>query len=84
MELIWITEATYVDRFNIQLKFNNGVQGTVDLENHLNGPILQPLKDINYFKNFRLNSWTIEWDNGADISPEFLYQLTKKSQLQKA
>jgi len=82
MELIWITEANYIGDYKVRLKFNNDVQGIVDFESHLNLPIFLPLKDIIYFKKFKLNSWTIEWENGADFSPEFLYQLSTIDKLQ--
>lgn len=72
MELIKVTNATYVKDFIIHFKFNNGVEKDINLENELWGEVFEPLKDKNVFKNFKLNSWTIEWDNGADFSPEFL------------
>ena len=37
-------------------------------------------EDIEYFKKFKLNTWTIEWPNGADLAPEFLYQLVTEKQ----
>jgi len=54
------------------------VEGVVDLKNHLKGEIFIPLKDINYFKQFALDGWTITWENGADFAPEFLYKLVLK------
>jgi hypothetical protein len=73
MELIKVTNASYVKDFIIHFKFNNGVEKDINLEPELWGEVFEPLKDINSFKNFKLNSWTIEWENGADFSPEFLY-----------
>jgi hypothetical protein len=80
MEVIWVTEAVYRDEFQIFLKFNDGTSGLVDLKNKLNGPIFEPLAEIEYFKNFCLNTWTIEWPNGADLAPEFLYHLVTEKQ----
>jgi hypothetical protein len=74
METLWITNAEYVKNFEIKLKFNDGTEGTVDLKNDLSKPIFEPLKDIHFFKSFKLGSWTIEWENGADFAPEFLYK----------
>lgn len=37
------------------------------------GEVFEPLKDVEKFKNFRLNPFTIEWENGADFAPENLY-----------
>ena len=83
MENIWITKATYIQDYQLELEFNDGSSGIVDLINELNKPIFQPLKNINYFKSFKLNSWTLSWDNGADFAPEFLYERTNKNLAQK-
>ncbi|WP_162054820.1 DUF2442 domain-containing protein [Pontibacter pamirensis] len=83
MENIWITKAEYIRDYHIELEFNDGSSGIVDLTNELNKPIYKPLNDINYFKNFTLNSWTIEWENGADFAPEFLYARTIKNVAQQ-
>jgi hypothetical protein len=74
MELIKVVNAKYVDDFKITLMFNDGKEKCVDLKEELWGEIFEPLKDINYFKEFTLNPFTIEWSNGADFAPEFLYE----------
>lgn len=84
MENIWVTKAKHIKDHQIELEFNDGSSGIVDLKNHLNKPIFTPLNDITYFKNFKLNSWTIEWENGADFAPEFLYEQTNKNVAQGA
>lgn len=75
MELIWITDATYLEGYKIALTFNNGVEKVVDLMNYSFVGIFEPLKNLDYFRKFRLSDWTIEWDNGADIAPETLYAM---------
>jgi hypothetical protein len=75
MELVWIIKAAYVKDYIINITFNNGVNGPVDFSSMFNLPIYEPLKKIDYFKSFKLNSWTLEWANGADYAPEFLYKL---------
>lgn len=80
MEVIWITKAVYKGGYQIFLEFNDGIGGLVDLKGKLNGVIFEPLEDIEYFKKFKLNIWTIEWPNGADLAPEFLYQLVTEKQ----
>jgi hypothetical protein len=76
MVLVTVIGAEYQDEFKISLKFNDGVNGVVDLYKYLDGEIFEPLKNQEYFKKFTLDSWTIGWDNGADFAPEFLYDLT--------
>jgi hypothetical protein len=70
-----IVEARHVDGYTIWLRFNDGVQGEVDLKDELWGPVFEPLKDLNRFRRFSVHPelHTIVWDNGADFSPEFLH-----------
>ena len=68
-----VTNAEYIDDFKIKFEFSNGVSKIVDCKQYLKGEIFQPLKEINYFKKFFVDGWTIAWPNGADIAPETLY-----------
>ena len=78
MKLVSVIKATYKEDYKVFLKFDDSTTGTIDLQNHLDGEIFEPLKNIEYFKTFTLDSWTIGWDNGADFAPEFLYELATK------
>lgn len=73
MNLIKVIEADYVDGYRIHLKFNDGKTKLVDLKDELWGEMFEPLRNISYFRKFSLNPFTIEWENGADFAPEFLY-----------
>ena len=78
MSLLWITKAEYINDFKLNIQFNTNEKGVVDLENKLDKKIFEPLKNKSFFKTFKLNNWTIEWENGADFSPEFLYGIVQK------
>jgi hypothetical protein len=69
-----IVDAHYVSGFKIWIRFNDGVEGDVDLSRELTGPIFEPLHDVEAFKRFRLHPElrTLVWPNGADLAPEFL------------
>lgn len=71
--------AKYVEGFKIHLTFEDKVEKVVDLSPHLYGEIFEPLKDLSCFKKFKVNedTDTIEWENGADMSPDFLYKIGK-------
>ena len=71
-----LTEARYLDRYRIELTYEDGVRGVIDLEGELWGEVFEPLKDPEAFKAFRLDPelQTIVWPNGADFAPEFLYE----------
>ena len=72
-----VIKATYLDEYMILLAFNNGVIKTVDLKSKLNGEVFEPLKELNYFRRFTIRFNTIEWNNGADLAPEYLYEIGK-------
>lgn len=59
------------------ITFSNQVIKDVDLSEELYGEVFEPLRDVQLFKQAYLNSETntIEWPNGADFAPEFLYDL---------
>ncbi len=73
----WIVDAAYLEDYKLRLTFEDGVQKIVDLQPHLDGEVFEPLKDLGYFKKVQLNpdTETIEWPNGADMSPDFLYEI---------
>lgn len=69
-----IIDARYVSNFSIWLKFADGATGEVDLSDELDGPIFEPLKNVQMFQRFRLDPElrTLVWPNGADLAPEYL------------
>ncbi len=80
--MILIKKAEYIKDYRIQLTFNNGLTGEVDLSELVNWDkrrIFTELKDINKFKDFIVSFDTICWSNGLDLAPEYLYFLAFKS-----
>ena len=73
--LLEVTKAEYLDGYRVKLLFSNGETKIVDLSQSLNGVIVAPLKDIEFFKRFVIKFNTIEWENGADFAPEYLYKI---------
>ena len=69
-----VVKAEYLSGYRIKLWFNNQVVKVIDLANSLNGEVFLPLKDIDFFKRFSIKFNTIEWENGADLAPEYLYE----------
>ena len=71
-----VIEGRYVSAYTIWLRFEDGTEGEVDLSLELHGAVFEPLQKPEYFASFRVNpdTGTIEWPNGADFAPEFLYE----------
>lgn len=77
---IKVEKANHLSGYQIELSFSNGYQGRVDLKDEIWGEVFEPLKDVEYFKAFSKDRWTIGWDCGADFAPEFLYELSLKQE----
>ncbi len=73
--ILHIVEARYVAGHRIDLRFNDGTSGEVDLSGSLTGPIFEPLREVEYFREFIIEGHTLSWPNGADFAPEYLHEL---------
>lgn len=49
-----IIDAEYKNGFVIWVEFKDGSSGEIDFKDEFDGPIFEPLKDVNYFKTFKL------------------------------
>jgi len=75
-----VVRAEYRGGHRICLRFNDGVESTVDFSEWLAGPVFEPLREPGYFERFFLDGGTVAWPNGADIAPETLYERARSSQ----
>ncbi|HEX3068785.1 MAG TPA: DUF2442 domain-containing protein [Thermoanaerobaculia bacterium] len=75
MELVDVVDVRHVRDYVVWLRFEDGSEGEVDLRSSLRGPVFEPLHEVEYFKQVRVDPelGTITWPNGADIAPETLY-----------
>ena len=74
----YITGVQYLSGFKLHLQFEDGDWRVADLESHLEGEVFEPLREVSRFGTARLNPDidTVVWDNGADMSPDFLYGIS--------
>ena len=71
-----VIRANYVEGYKIELEFDDGKRGIVDLSKYLEkGGIFERFKDIDFFRNFSVNEdlGTLTWGDEADVAPEVLY-----------
>lgn len=75
--ILTIAEAEYVDAYKIKAKFNNGVTKLIDFSQIISNGLglCKKLADLNYFKKFTLDPFTIDWNNEIGFAPEYLYEL---------
>lgn len=67
-----------IDNYNLILTFENGEKRLFDMNPYLDKEIFKALRDISKFNSVRLSFDTIEWENEADLDPEFLYEYSTK------
>lgn len=71
-----VERVRYLGDYKLRLDFSNGLTRDVDLARELHGEVFEPLRDRSVFRLVRVNpeTGTIEWPNGADLAPEFLFE----------
>lgn len=70
-----------VHDYRLRLRFEDDVEGVVDLASLSFRGVFAPLQDLTYFRQVRVDKelGTIVWPNGADLDPDVLYsQVTGK------
>ncbi len=73
-DLIKVVNVDYIKDYIVDLKYSNGEKKRVDFFPLLKNGKKQELLNKNNFILFGLNHWTLEWYNGVDFAPDFLYQ----------
>lgn len=63
--------------YTILVEFDNGELRIFDVKPYLNHKAFEELKDIKEFNTVRISGLSIEWENGADICPDELYNNSK-------
>lgn len=75
MIMLRVMDVDYVKDYTLRLTFSDGVVKVVDLEPYLTGEVFGALRDKKIFIQYGLTRVTLEWVNGADFAPEFLYDI---------
>jgi hypothetical protein len=74
-----IKSVEYVEGYKLRLKFSNGQTKIVNLaylfKKNDAGYYLEPLRDLEKFKEVYCDGYTICWPNEADLCPDMLYMI---------
>ena len=73
-----ITKVTPTDDYKLILSFGQKEQRIFDVAPILNFGRFSELQDLKIFKQVHVSFDTIEWENGLDLDPEYLYKKSEK------
>ncbi|MGL5912666.1 MAG: DUF2442 domain-containing protein [Bacteroidales bacterium] len=71
----WIVKNVQaLENYKLLLTFANGERREFNMAPYLNKGVFKVLQDVRIFNTVRVSFDSIEWENGADFDPEFLYK----------
>jgi hypothetical protein len=73
-----VTDVEATDDYKLFLWFDNKEKRVFDVSTILSFGRFSELKDLSLFKSVRVSFDAVEWDNGLDLDPEYLYRKSKK------
>lgn len=82
-----IVEVKPLPKFRLQLRFEDGVEGVVDVTTMIKFTgVFEPLQDPAHFAKVKINQdvGTICWPNGADLDPDVLYSIVSGQEIPAA
>ena len=62
-----------LNNYILEIIFENGEKKHFDVKPYLEFKLFNELKNIEEFRKVRVAGLSIEWENGADICPDELY-----------
>ena len=73
--MLRVVDVDYIKDYELLVTFSDNSRKRVDLKPYLVGEVFGVLLDKSKFIQYGLTRTTIEWANGADLAPEFLYEI---------
>jgi hypothetical protein len=61
--------------YRLDIAFDDGTSGEIDLKDRLFGPVFEPLKDESMFRQVFIDEFgAIAWPCGADLAPDGVHR----------
>lgn len=66
-------DVKVLENYKLEVTFDDDEKRVFDVKPYFKFKIFRELEDLEKFKTVKVAGLSIEWDNGADICPEELY-----------
>jgi len=74
-----IIRVTPLANHRLEIEFQDGVYGTIDLSDRLFGEMFGPLRDETVFRKVSIDDFgAICWPNGADLAPDAIQKAAER------
>ena len=74
--MIKVSKIQWLDGYRLRVRFTDDTVGDYDFAKIVNerGPMVEPLRDVEYFKRVFVEFGAPTWPNGFDVAPDWLYR----------
>lgn len=74
--MIKVSRINWLGDHRLEFRFTDDSVGEYDFAVLVNesGPMIEPLRDVDYFKRVFLEFGAPTWPNGFDVAPEWLHR----------
>ena len=73
-EFLHVISAEHISGYLLKLTFSNGDVRLFDFSKLYNKGIFVKLQNPEYFRNFTLGGWTVDWNNEIAFAPEYRHE----------
>lgn len=73
-KILTVEKAEYLRDYTLRILFSDGAERLFDFSKVFTKGICRKLQDLDYFKRFTIDPFTIDWNNEIGFAPEYLYE----------
>ncbi|MGN1296959.1 MAG: DUF2442 domain-containing protein [Clostridia bacterium] len=66
-----------LENYKLEILFDNNEKRIFDVKPYFKFKVFKELKDTKKFNTVKISGLSVEWENGADICPDELYNNSK-------
>lgn len=76
-------DVKILEDYKLEILFDNNETRIFDVKPYFKFKIFKELKDTNKFNTVKISGLSVEWENGADICPDELYNNSKINRMEE-